>query len=106
MYVCYVTYYVTGMAKRTKQQISTNQMGLLQNKIHTPLMDGARHWTFSEGKKSSTQEVWAEGGSWLLKIYLYFYVLKFKKFLHQISHQDFNKYCQSKQILGSQVCII
>ena len=41
MYVCYVTYYVTGMAKRTKQQISTNQMGLLQNKIHTLLMDGA-----------------------------------------------------------------
>ena len=32
---------MTGMAERTKQHISSNQVGLLENKIHTPLMDGA-----------------------------------------------------------------
>lgn len=51
MYVCYVTYYMTGMAERTKQQISTNQMGLLQNKIHTPLMDGAAKYPGSLGRR-------------------------------------------------------
>ena len=65
-------------------------------------MDGALDiLTGGGGGESITQEVWAGGCLDFKKTICVFTFLKFKKFLHQFSHQDLNKYCQSKQIQGS-----